>query len=45
MLKMLFFQIKQTCQCLVREVHWERYPAHVKDLSTKAYRPFLIQVG
>ncbi|ELT94349.1 hypothetical protein CAPTEDRAFT_221283 [Capitella teleta] len=35
--------IKQTCQCIVREVHWERYPSHVRDLGIKAFRPFLIQ--
>jgi len=25
-------------------MHWERYPAHVRDRTLKAYRPILIQV-
>jgi len=25
-------------------MHWERYPAHVRDRTLKAYRPVLIQV-
>ena len=25
-------------------MHWERYPAHIRDRTLKAYRPVLIQV-
>jgi len=35
--------IRRTCQCLVRDVHWDVYPAHVRDLTLGAYRPVLIQ--
>ena len=38
-------QIRHTCQCLVRTVHWEQYPDHIRDLTLKAYRPILIQVS
>ncbi len=38
------FQIRNTCQCLVRTPRWSSYPRHIHHLHSKAYLPILIQV-
>ena len=39
------FQVKAFCNVEFREFHVERYPDHVRDLSTYAFKMLLMWVG
>ena len=40
----IYLQLRASCFCVIRDVYWSKYPAHIADLSTGAYRPILLQV-
>ena len=40
-----WFQIRQLCNVLYRKLDFSRYPSHVRNLYTYAFKPIIIHVS